>query len=90
MVYLLFVVSIISAVCNNVVLHLLAYKKIKYNPFLFNVVISVIWLMILLCAGGKGEYGFLTVRYGILYGIVMAGFLFFKMQAMVSGPILLS
>ena len=87
---LLLVVSIFAAVCNNVILHLLSAKNIRYNPFLFNAGGSLVWIIILLCIGGQGAYTPTTVLYGVLYGTVMVGFLFFKMQAITTGPILVA
>ena len=40
--------------------------------------------------GGQGHYTGITVLYGAGYGLLMAGFLFFKMKAMTAGPILLT
>ena len=87
---LLLIVSIFAAVCNNVILHLLSTKNIRYNPFLFNAGGSLVWIILLLCIGGQGIYTPTTVLYGVVYGIVMVGFLFFKMQAMTTGPILVA
>lgn len=88
--YLLFLISIIAAACNNVILHFISFKNVKYNPFLFNAGISVVWLVVLSIIGGSGVYSATTVLYGVLYGLVMTGFLFFKTQAMATGPILLT
>ena len=87
---LLLVVSIFAAVCNNVILHLLSTKNIRYNAFLFNAGGSLVWIIILLCIGGQGVYTPTTVLYGFVYGMVMVGFHFFKMQAMTTGPILVA
>lgn len=88
--YVFLFISIVAAVCNNIILHLLLSKNIKYNPFLFNIGVSLVWIIILLPIGVQGRYTGTTVLYGVVYGLLMAGFLFFKMQAMTTGPILLT
>ncbi len=88
--YLFLAVSVLAAAANNVFLHLLSAKNVKYNPFLFNAGLSLVWIVILFFFQFGGEYTSATVLYGILYGLVLAAFLFFKAQAMVTGPILLT
>lgn len=88
---ILLIGSILAATANGTLLHLLAEKKIKYNALLFNIGVSLVWLVGLLCYNN----GILCINrymfsYGVLYGLTLCGFLFFKMQAMVNGPLSLT
>lgn len=60
---------------------------------LFNAAVSGIWVIILggtaIVSGGlRFDAG--SVCWGILYGVVTAAFLFFKMQAMATDPVSLT
>ncbi len=89
--YWILVGSIAFALANNVLLHLAAHKKLQYNGLLFNLFVSIVWVVLLLAYnGGVGEYDAKTFLYGGLYGVTLAGFLFFKQQALSSGPMMLS
>lgn len=87
--YALVGVSVLFAALNNILLHFLA--KRKYNPFLFNAMISLVWVvgLALFNLGWKGCSS-QTVLYGFLYGLTLTCFIFFKTIAMSSGPIALT
>jgi len=82
-------VAILFAVSNNILLHFL--KEKKHNAYLFNAIISLIWVVCLLAfnLGWKGASP-QTWLYGCLYGLTLSGFIFFKTMAMSNGPIALT
>lgn len=88
MEYVLLTVSVLSAVINNSLLHLPIVKKGSVNEFLFNAGVVAVWVVLLAVYNG-GIRGFSrdTFIYGAVYGIILAGFLFCKMQAFSNGPI---
>ncbi|MBO5223179.1 MAG: EamA family transporter [Clostridia bacterium] len=87
MVEWILVLSVVFAGLNNIILRYLANTKLKYNPFLFNSIMMLVWILILLCMGGiKGANG-TTVLYAFLYGLITCGFIFFKNAALTNGPI---
>lgn len=87
--YGLVAVAIVCAAFYNIFLHFLAKKK--YNPFLFNALICLLWLVGLSVynLGWQGSSS-KTWIYGCLYGITLTGFIFFKTMAMANGPIALT
>lgn len=87
MVEWIMVLSVVFAGLNNIILRYLANTKLKYNPFLFNSIMMLVWIVILFCMGGiKGANG-TTVLYAFLYGLITCGFIFFKNAALTNGPI---
>lgn len=89
--YLLVVLAILCATINNALLHMLSQKNGKYNAYLFNAAISVIWAIGLsIWNQGWHDVTETTLLYGALYGLALTGFIFFKMKAMESGPIALT
>lgn len=88
MLYLFLAVSVLAAVANNMLLHLPILKRCRVNEFAFNGGVAAVWIVLLLAFnGGLHGYSADTFLYGALYGIVLAGFLFCKMQAFANGPI---
>lgn len=88
MLYLFLAVSVLAAVANNMLLHLPILKRCRVNEFAFNGGVAAVWIVLLLAFnGGLHGYSSDTFLYGALYGIVLAGFLFCKMQAFANGPI---
>lgn len=88
MLYLFLAVSVLAAVANYMLLHLPILKRCRVNEFAFNGGVAAVWIVLLLAFnGGLHGYSSDTFLYGALYGIVLAGFLFCKMQAFANGPI---
>ncbi len=88
MEYAFLALSVAAAVVNNILLHLPAFRRCKINEFLFNIGVAAVWAALLLAFNlGIHGCGGLTFLFAALYGCVLAGFLFCKMQAFVSGPI---
>lgn len=88
MQYLFLALSVLAAAANNTLLHLSVLKRCRVNEFIFNGGVAAVWIVLLLAYNG-GLHGFAsaTFLYGALYGIVLAGFLFCKLQAFANGPI---
>lgn len=87
------VFTIFLAVSNNIFLHFLTDDKIKNigEKIVFNGFVSLIWIPIVFLIGGCHlEFDVMTVAFGILYGVMLAAFLLFKMLAMSTGPISLT
>lgn len=81
-------ISIVSAVINNMLLHLPVLKKSRVNEFLFNAGVVAVWVVLLtVYNGGIRGYSGNTLVYGGAFGFILAGFLFCKMQAFSNGPI---
>lgn len=87
--------SILFAAANNLLLHKFGNRGLDGTGgvLLFNAAISGVWVVLLggaaMISGGlRFDAG--SVGWGILYGVVTAAFLFFKMQAMATGPVSLT
>lgn len=87
--YLLLAASITCATLNNVFLHLYNNKKnYTCNIFAFNAIVSLIWALIfIIVGGGFGQASNTTIVFGVIYGLIIALFLIFKMAALGSGPV---
>ena len=88
MQYFFLALSVLAAAANNTMLHLPLLKRSKVNEFVFNIGVAAVWIVLLFAVNG-GVHGFSsrTALFGLLYGIVLAGFLFCKMQAFANGPV---
>ena len=88
MQYFFLTLSVLAAAANNTMLHLPLLKRSKVNEFVFNIGVAAVWIVLLFAVNG-GVHGFSsrTALFGLLYGIVLAGFLFCKMQAFANGPV---
>lgn len=86
MPYIVLAVSIIFAVINNALYHLIG-KGEKHDQYLFTAVSSAVWIVILFPMSGGIRFGIEEIFFGVLYGAVQGAFMFFKMKAMSSGPL---
>ncbi|MBQ8202962.1 MAG: EamA family transporter [Clostridia bacterium] len=84
--YLLLLASILFATGNNICYHQLANEG-KYSRFLFTALSSVVWIIVLAPLSNLSNILPIEIIFGIIYGVVQALFLFFKMRAMSTGPI---
>ena len=84
--YLMLLGSILLATGNNICYHQLANEG-KYSRFLFTALSSAVWIVGLLPFVNLLQINSLEIIFGIIYGVVQALFLFFKMRAMSTGPI---
>ena len=86
--YLLLIVSIVFATLNNVALQYPTKTGKGFNPFLFNIIVALVWVPILfIYNAGIQSATVNTFVFGLLYGLVFTGFIFFKCKAMSNGPI---
>ena len=84
--YLMLLGSILFATGNNVCYHQLANEG-KYSRFLFTALSSAVWVVGLIPFINLSQINSLEIIFGVIYGVVQAMFLFFKMRAMSTGPI---
>ncbi len=92
--YFILAVAVVLAEMNNYFLHKFNNRNINNSgdALLFNSMISCIWIIILFLysfsyTGKISIPSAGAVSFGILYGINLSCFLFFKMEAMTNGPI---
>lgn len=95
MEYLLMTVAVLFSVSGNMILHKFGnrYFKTPGDVFLFNAGISCIWFIVLLAwsvLSGDFIISFGSLIFGVIYGIILCLFLYFKTQSMSSGPITLT
>ncbi len=93
--YPLMALSICFSVVNACLLHKFGNKDIKTTGdlFFFNGGISIIWTLILsiwFLAEGGNTITPTALIFGVIYGVILCTFLFFKMQSMAEGPVSLS
>lgn len=91
--YLFMTISIIFSVINACLLRAFSNQhKGKYSPFFFNAGVNLIWILILsiLYCRSKTTYSLTSLAFGTVYGVLLFTFLFFKTQAMATGPVSLS
>ncbi len=88
---LLLCISIVLAVSNNILLHKFGNRGLENtgDALIFNAGVSLVWIPILVVVG-DGRIDFhnkYTWFFGVVYGVVNASFLLFKMEALASGSI---
>lgn len=90
--YLLLAFSVLSAVVNNCLLHRYDDKNTKgfTDVLLFNSLVAVIWVVLLFIKGRGFAPSVPSIVWGVLYGIVIAGFLLSKTLAFSNGPMSLT
>lgn len=93
--YPLMALSIIFSVINACLLHKFGNKDMNTpgDLFFFNGGISIIWMIILsvwFLAEGGTKITPTALIFGVIYGVILCTFLFFKMQSMAEGPVSLS
>lgn len=83
----LLAISIIAASAYSCILNRTRVRT-KKDVFGFNLICSVVWVVILFAAnGGNVRVTKDTLMWGIAYGLVQALFIFFKTEAMSTGPV---
>ncbi len=87
--YIFLALSVSFAVANNVLLHGFRNRGIRGmgDSLLFNAFVSVIWAIIFTVLADFRAITVEAVAYGLCYGVLTAGFLLCKMQAMSLGPV---
>ncbi len=82
---ILLIISIAAASINSTLLHKAAGKM---DTVSFNMVGSVVWIVVLTILNGFSiTVTAQTVLWGVLYGIIQILFMLFKAKAMGSGPV---
>ena len=85
---LILVMNIALASFNSVFLHKIPKEK---SMITFNIISSAVWFLTLLSINHfSAELSLQTILWGMLYGLVQAGFLLFKAKAMNTGPVSLT
>ena len=95
MLYVFMAIAIVLSVFSNIILH--SYKnrdfKTPGDVFLFNSGISLVWLVVLIIwslISGDFVISRGSVFFGVIYGVTLALFLYFKTQSMSTGPVALT
>ena len=92
MKYFVMTVSILLSVLNACLLKSYTNgQKKTYSTLLFNSGVCAMWVTLLsgLLAISVNEVNLTTVGFGIVYGVILFAFLFFKTSTMQTGPITL-
>ena len=85
--YLLLIASVLAACVNSVLLHKAKIEG-KGSVYTFNLFSSLLWCVLLFAVNlGKITVDFQVLLWAVIYGIVQALFIFFKTNAMNSGPV---
>lgn len=89
------IVSIVFSVMSNMILHKFKNRSFRTpgDVFWFNAGISCMWFLTLsvwTAVSGSFEISPAAVVFGIIYGVILCLFLYFKTQAMASGPVALT
>ena len=95
MEYLLMAVSILFSVLNSLLLHKFKNRTFKTpgDSFFFNGGVSIIWIIILFAwflIAGDTKFSPGAVVYGVIYGVILCMFLYFKTESMATGPVSLT
>ncbi len=93
--YIFMVVSIIFSVANSCILHKFSNKGIenKGDLFLFNAGISTVWSLIMtlwFLFSEASSISLTAIIFGLVYGVLLCLFLFFKTVSMSEGPVSLT
>lgn len=93
--YLLMTVSIFFAALNSLILRKFKNRTFKTpgDVFFFNGAISIIWIIImLLWSGISGDLvlSLPAILFGVVYGVILCMFLYFKTESLANGPVSLT
>lgn len=92
MKYLFMAISIMLATVQSVLLKKFANKTIKNTGdlFFFNGAVSVVWTAIMLVwflLSGDGLMSLPTIIFGLVYGLILCTFLYFKTASLAEGSV---
>lgn len=95
MEYLLMAAAVLFSVSSNMILHKFRNRSFRTpgDVFLFNAGISCVWFAVLLSwsiLSGDFSFSFGSLIFGVIYGVILCLFLYFKTQSMSSGPVALT
>lgn len=93
--YLLMAVAIFFAAVNSLILRKFKNRTFKTSGdvFFFNGAISIIWIAIIsLWSVISGDFAFSlpSILFGMVYGVILCMFLYFKTESLASGPVSLT
>lgn len=93
--YLLMTVSIFFAALNSLILRKFKNRTFSTSGdvFFFNGAISIIWIIIMLLWTVFSDdfvFSLPAIFFGIIYGIILCMFLYFKTKSLASGPVSLT
>lgn len=93
--YLLMTVAIFFAALNSLILRKFKNRTFKTSGdvFFFNGAISIIWIIIMLSwslISGDLVFSVPAIIFGVIYGIILCMFLYFKTESLASGPVSLT
>lgn len=85
----LLVISVLFAVTYNLLSHGFKNKGLRGmgDILFYNSILSAVWIIIMLFLNHGSAISKEAWLWGIVYGIVNASFLLFKMQALATGPV---
>ena len=85
--YLLLAASVLAASFNSVLLHKAKIEG-RGSVYTFNLFSALLWCVLLFAVNlGKIELNRQVLLWAVIYGVVQALFIFFKTNAMNSGPV---
>ena len=92
MKYLFMAISITLATLQSVILKKFSNKTIKNTGdlFFFNGAVSVVWTAIMLVwfiLSGDGFMSLPTIIFGLVYGLILCSFLYFKTASLAEGSV---
>jgi len=93
--YLLMTVSIFFAALNSLILRKFKNRTFSTSGdvFFFNGAISIIWIIIMLLWTVFSDdfvFSLPAIFFGIIYGIILCMFLYFKTESLANGPVSLT
>lgn len=88
-------IAVVFSVSSNMILHTFKNRGFKTagDIFLFNAGISAVWFFVLLfwtLISKDFQISSKSVIFGIIYGVILCLFLYFKNQSMSDGPVALT
>lgn len=93
--YFLMAVSIFFSALNSLILRKFKNRTFKTSGdvFFFNGAISIIWIILLFVwslISGDLVFSIPAILFGVVYGIILCMFLYFKTESLASGPVSLT
>ncbi len=93
--FFLMTISIFFAALNSLILRKFKNRTFKTSGdvFFFNGAISIIWIILLFLwsvLSGDLVFSLPAILFGVIYGIILCMFLYFKTESLASGPVSLT
>jgi drug/metabolite transporter (DMT)-like permease len=91
MSWILMTVAIIFAAANSLILRRFKNRTFKSagDVFFFNGGVSLVWVVIMSIWSALSQFTFtpLALLFGVIYGVILCLFLYFKTEALANGPV---